>query len=355
MSQNLNNKWFRLQMGVNLTPIIFRKPMRLENFRGKSFAVDANQMLYQFLALIRKPDGTFFTDAKGNVTSHLIGFAFRVTRLLCDYGMSFIFVFDGKPIPLKLRELDERKHRREKALAEWRQAVREGRLAEAFSKAVSSTSLTNAMIRDTKTLLSAMGLPFVEAPSDAEAQAAFMVQNGDAYAVASRDYDTLLYGSPRLVRNLAIRSTEFLPSKGYSKVLSPELIEAEKVLSKLGVTREQLVDIAILVGTDFNEGVRGVGPKRALQLVKKYGRIEEIPRNIIPSIPENYAEVRRVFMAPDVRKDYSVKYAGLDEERLVEFLHFEKGFSKDRVSKLVERMRSFYRSVGKDITLREWV
>ncbi|MCX8184115.1 MAG: flap structure-specific endonuclease, partial [Crenarchaeota archaeon] len=171
-------------MGVNLTPIIPRKLMRLENFRGKSFAVDANQMLYQFLALIRKPDGTFFTDSEGNVTSHLIGFAFRVTRLLYDYGMSFIFVFDGKPIPLKQKELDERKFRREKALAEWRKAVREGRFAEAFSKAVSSTRLTYTMIRDTKALLSTMGLPFVEAPSDAEAQAAFIVQNRDAYAVA---------------------------------------------------------------------------------------------------------------------------------------------------------------------------
>lgn len=342
-------------MGVNLTPIIVRKPMRLENFRGESFAVDANQMLYQFLALIRKPDGSFFTDAAGNVTSHLIGFAFRVTRLLCDYGVRFIFVFDGRPIPLKLRELDERRHRREKALAEWRRAIKEGRLAEAFSKAVSSTRLTSTMVEDVKMLLSAMGLPFVEAPSDAEAQAAFIVQKGDAYAVAGRDYDTLLYGSPRLVRNLAIRSTEFLPSKGYSKVLKPELIEAEEALGRLGITREQLVDIAILVGTDFNQGVRGVGPKKALQLIKKYGRIDEIPRNILPRIPENYSEVRRVFMEPDVRKEYSVKYAGLDEVRLMEFLHFEKGFSKDRVAKLIERMRSFYRSVGKDTTLREWI
>ncbi|MCX8183959.1 MAG: flap structure-specific endonuclease, partial [Crenarchaeota archaeon] len=159
----------------------------------------------------------------------------------------------------------------------------------------------------------------------------------------------------RQVRNLAIRSTEFLPSKGYSKVLSPELIEADEVLSRLGVTREQLVDIAILVGTDFNEGVMGVGPKKALQLIKKYGRIDEIPKNILPRIPENYANVRRVFLEPDVRREYSVNYSGLDEERLVEFLHYEKGFSKDKVSKLVDRMRSFYRSVGRDATLRKWI
>ncbi|MGB9717349.1 MAG: flap endonuclease-1 [Thermoproteota archaeon] len=342
-------------MGVGLTPIIVRRPMRLESFRGKSFAVDANQMLYQFLALIRKPDGSFFTDSEGNVTSHLIGFAFRVTRLLCDYDIRFVFVFDGRPIPLKQRELEERKHRREKALVEWRKAVREGRLAEAFSKAVSSTRLTSTMVEDTKVLLSAMGLPFVEAPSDAEAQAAFIVQKGDAYAVAGRDYDTLLYGSPRLVRNLAIRGTEFLPSKGYSKVLSPELIEADDVLSRLGISREQLVDIAILVGTDFNEGVKGIGPKKALQLIKKHGRIDGIPKNVLPKAPENYAEVRRVFMQPDVKEEYSVKYAGLDEAGLMEFLHSEKGFSRDRVAKLIERMRRFYRSIAKDTTLREWV
>jgi len=342
-------------LGVTLTPIIVRKPLRLESLRGKIFAVDANQMLYQFLALIRKPDGTFFTDAKGNVTSHLIGFAFRVTRLLCDYNLRFIFVFDGRPVPLKLRELDERRLRREKALAEWRLAVKEGRLEEAFSKAVSSMRLTNAMIGDTKTLLSAMGLPFVEAPSDAEAQAAFIVQREETYAVAGRDYDTLLYGSPRLVRNLAIRSTEFLPSKGYSKVLKPELIEAEEALGKLGITREQLVDVAMLVGTDFNEGVRGVGPKKALQLVKRYGRIEEIPSSMLPEIPENYVEVRRVFLKPDVKEDYSIKHKGLNEERLVDFLHSEKGFSKDRVVKLTERMRRFYRSIGENSTLKKWV
>lgn len=342
-------------MGVNLTPIIVRRPLSLEGLRWKSFAVDANQMLYQFLALIRKPDGTFFTDARGNVTSHLIGFAFRVTRLLCDYNMRLIFVFDGRPALLKLRELNERKLRRERALMEWRMAIKEGRLAEAFSKAVSSTRLTSTMVEDTKTLLSAMGLPFVEAPSDAEAQAAFIVQRGEAYAVASRDYDTLLYGSPRLVRNLAIRSTEFLPSKGYSKILRPELIEAEDALDKLGITREQLVDVAILVGTDFNEGIRGIGPKKALQLVKKYGRIEEMPREALPKVPENYAEARRVFLKPDVKEVYSVEYTGLNEEGVMEFLHFEKGFSKERVIKLIERMRRFYRSIGEDYPLKRWV
>ncbi|MBO3799984.1 MAG: hypothetical protein FGF52_02860 [Candidatus Brockarchaeota archaeon] len=135
--------------------------------------------------------------------------------------------------------------------------------------------------------------------------------------------------------------------------MKPELIEAEEALGRLGITREQLVDIAILVGTDFNQGVRGIGLKKALKLIKKYGRIDEIPRSILPKILENYSEVRRVFIEPDVRKGYSVKYAGLDEVRLMEFLHFEKGFSKDRVAKLIERMRSFYRSVGKETTLRE--
>ncbi|MGQ9596283.1 MAG: flap endonuclease-1 [Thermoproteota archaeon] len=342
-------------MGVTLTPIIERKPMLLESFRGKSFAVDANQMLYQFLALIRKPDGTFFTDAKENVTSHLIGFAFRVTRLLYEYDMGFVFVFDGRPLPLKMKELKERGLRREKALVEWRRAVEEGRFTEAFSKAVSSTKLTNKMVEDTKVLLYKMGLPFIEAPSDAEAQAAFIVINGDAYAVASRDYDTLLYGSPRLVRNLAIRSTEFLPSKGYSKVLKPELIETERVLNNLGITREQLVDIAILVGTDYNEGIKGIGPKKALHLIKRHKRIEEIPSSILPKVPENYIEVRKIFMKPDVKEDYSLRYTGLDEDGLMGFLHHEKGFSRERVVKLIERMRRYYRSLGGGVTLKKWV
>jgi len=340
-------------MGVNLTPIIPRKPISLEKLRGVSFAVDASQMLYQFLALIRRPDGSFFTDPKGNVTSHLIGFAFRITRLMCDYGMNFIFVFDGRPVSLKLKELNERRLRREKALIEWRLALKEGRLAEAFSKAVSSTRLTNEMIEDTKTLLRLMGLPFIEAPSDAEAQAAFIVQRGDAYAVAGRDYDTLLYGSPRLVRNLALRSTEFLPSKDYSKVLKPELIDAEETLNSLGITREQLVDIAILVGTDFNEGVKGIGPKKALKLIREYGKIENVPGSVLKP-PDNYEEVRRIFTHPEVNEKYELRYTGVDEDGLRKFLYIEKGFSKERVIKLINRLKRFYRFVGEETVLKKW-
>ncbi|MGQ9479663.1 MAG: flap endonuclease-1 [Thermoproteota archaeon] len=339
---------------MNLTPIIPKKRLRLESLRDKSFAVDGNQMLYQFLAIIRKPDGTFFTDPEGNVTSHLIGLAFRLTRMMCSYSMRFVMVFDGEPVRLKSRVLEKRRIAREKAFREWMSALSEGRLTEAFSKAVSLTRLTRKMVEDAKKFLGLIGIPFINSPSDAEAQAAFIAGRGDVYAVAGRDYDTLLYGSPRLLRNLAIRSTEFLPSKGYSKILKPELVEMDEVLRRLSVNREQLIDIAILVGTDFNEGVRGIGPKKALNLIKKYGRIEGIPGSII-TLPERYDEVRRIFMEPDIREDYSLRYTGLDEDGLMRFLHEEKGFSRERVIKLIGRMKRFYKSANSGSTLREWL
>lgn len=249
-------------MGVNLTPIVIKRVLSLSDLRGKSFAVDANNYLYQFLSLIRMPDGTPLQDSHGNVTSHLAGLMFRSTRLIHDYDIHLVFVFDGEPPLLKQREIMRRREMREKAVQEWQTALEKGDYATAFSKAVMTSRLTKPMIEDAKRLLGVLGIPFVQAPSEAEAQSAYMASKSEVWASSSKDYDSLLFGAPRLLRYLTIYGREFLPSKGISRPLKPELIELDKFLKHCGISREGLIDLAILIGTDFNEGLRGIGPKK---------------------------------------------------------------------------------------------
>jgi flap endonuclease-1 len=345
---------FGWYMGVNLTPIILKHVSSLESLKGKSFAVDGNNYLYQFLALIRMPDGSPLKDSKGNITSHLTGLVFRTTRLMHEYRMSLIFVFDGKPPQLKTEEIKKRRKIREKAAEEWMKALKAGDYAKAFSKAIVTSRLTRPMIDDSKRLLQLLGIPFVQAPSEAEAQAAFIAYKGDVWAASSKDYDSLLFGAPRLVRFLTLTGKEYLPSKGSFRPLKPEVIVLQKLLEKRGITREQLVDLAILVGTDFNRGVKGIGPRKALKLIRAHGKLENMPDEIKVKLPKNPQRVRSLFLEPDVCEDYDISYGELQEEEVYNFLCEERDFSQKRVRTAVERMKRFY-SWTKQSGLKKWL
>jgi len=341
-------------LGVNLTPIIIKKILSLEDLRGKSLAVDAQNYLYQFLSLIRMQDGTPLQDSHGNVTSHLAGLMFRSTRLIHDYDIYLVFVFDGYPPQLKQHEIMKRREMREKATQEWQTALKAGDYTTAFSKAVMTSHLTRPMIEDSKRLLQFLGIPFVQAPSEAEAQAAYMALKGEVWAASSKDYDSLLFGTPRLLRYLTISGREFLPSKGVSRPLKPELIELDRFLSSHEITREQLIDIAFLIGTDFNEGLKGIGPKTALNLIKKQGKIENLPSEIKGTLEaQNYQEVRRFFLEPKITQDYVLKYGELQEDELYSFMCDQRDFSHERVETVVQRMKTFYEG-RKQTELQKW-
>jgi len=343
-------------LGVNLTPIVIKKVLSLDDLRGRSFAVDANNYLYQFLSLIRMPDGTPLQDSRGNITSHLAGLMFRSTRLIHDYDIGLVFVFDGQPPELKRHEISKRRELREKAVREWKRALEKRDYVTAFSKAVMTSRLTQPLIDDAKHLLSLLGIPFVQAPSEAEAQAAYMAMKGEVWAASSKDYDSLLFGAPRLLRYLTISGREFLPSKGTTRPLNPELIELERTLSAYGITRKQLVDLAILVGTDFNEGVKGIGPKTALSLIQRHGEMEKLPAEIWSRIEtQNYEEVRSFFLQPHVTQNYSLGYSQLDEDRLYTFLCDQRDFSQERVKTVVDRMKEFYRGSERQADLKKWL
>ena len=305
-------------------------------------AVDANNTLYQFLALIRMRDGRPFTDAHGNVTSHLLGLLMRTTRLMGDYAVHPIFVFDGKPPELKMNTLKTRREYRERARKEWETAVVQRNYSTAWSKAVTMNSLTQAMQDDAKKVLGFLGIPVVQAPQEGEAQAAHMAARGDVWAANSRDYDSVLFGSPRLVRYVTISGQEFLPSKGVARPLVPEIIELNALLESLQITREQLVDLAILVGTDFNEGIKGVGPKTALKLLRTHGNLENLPPEYKSQLPSAAEQIRQIFLKPDVADKYELRFKGMDKDGLRRFLCTDRSFSPDRVELAIKRMEGFY-------------
>jgi flap endonuclease-1 len=336
-----------------LTPILKREETTLKALKGMSFAIDASIEIHQFLALVRKRDGTLFTDPQGRVTSHLIGLLTRTSRLIADFEMKPVFVFDGRPNPLKRRTIEIRRDATKKAEIEYSEAVSKKDYEKAWSKAVMTGRVTGSILDDAKRLLALMGIPWLEALEDAEAQASFMAARGDVWAVGSKDYDCLLYGAPILARYLTLTGREWLPAQRRSRPLIPELIKLSENLALLGISREQLVDLAILVGTDFNQGVKGIGPKTALKLVREYRSIEQMPEGIKSKLTEDLNSVRQIFLKPRVLEKYALRKCPPDRDGLVEFLSVERGFNRERVERLAKRLTRTRENV--DAGLGQWL
>jgi len=209
------------------------------------------------------------------------------------------------------------------------------------------------MVEDAKFLLDVLGIPWVQAPSEGEAQAAQMAARGDVWAVASQDHDSLLFAAPRLVRNLAITGKRKLPRKDLYVEIEPELIELERVLAELGISREQLVDLGVLVGTDFNpDGIKGIGPKKALKMLKETTSQQELDDLLREAAsPNDFAKIKRIFLNPEVRDDYRLEWRSPDLDAVVKFLCNERDFSKERVMNAIEKMKSGFKETREKKTL----
>ncbi len=338
-------------MGVDIGDIVESRVIKFSDLKGRVVAIDAYNSLYQFLSIIRQPDGTPLMDSRGRVTSHLSGLLYRTSNYMAE-GIKPVYVFDGRPPDLKMRTIEERMEIRRRAREEWEKARELGDEELARMKAQQASYLTKEMVSDAKKLLDLMGVPWVQAPSEGEAQAAYMTTRGDAYASASQDFDSLLFGAVNLVRNMAITGRRKLPRKRVYVEVKPELINLNEVLKNLGITREQLVDIGILVGTDYNPGVKGIGPKTALKLIKKYGTLEKVMEARGIEIP-HYEEIREIFLNPPVTDSYSLVWKDVDETALIEFMCGEHDFSEERVKSAIEKMKSF-RSVREQKSLDAW-
>ena len=324
-------------MGVNLSPIVEAREIELSELRGKTVAVDAYNTIFQFLSIIRQPDGKPLQDSQGRVTSHLSGILYRTANLI-EAGIEPSFVFDGKPNELKSGTIEERIARRERVREEYEAALAEGDMKKAFSKAQQTSRMTPEILESSKELLRLMGIPVVQAPSDGEAQAAYMCGKGDVYAAASQDFDSILFGAPLLVRNLTISGRRKVPGKNIYKDVKTEIIDSGKMLEDLGVTREQLVDVCILIGTDFNPGVSGIGPKKGLKLIQKHGDLEGVIANTDITV-DGYEDVRQIFLNGPKSDDYSVKTGQMDPDGIIELMT-EYGFSADRVNTVINKIEA---------------
>jgi flap endonuclease-1 len=342
-------------LGVNLRDLVPKAPVKLEDLSGKTIAIDAFNALYQFLAIIRQPDGTPLKDSTGKVTSHLSGLLYRTSNLM-EMGIKPIYVFDGIPPILKHEEIERRKQIKVEAAVHYEKAIAKGDTAKARMFAQATTSLKDYMKEDAHQLLRLMGLPWVQAPSEGEAQAAHMTKRGDADYTASQDYDSLLFGAPTLIRNITISGRRKLPSKNVYIDVVPELIILDETLKTCEITYEQLIDVGILVGTDFNpDGIKGLGPKTALKLIKEHGSIEAaLPHIKNAEFPHPPQSIREIFLHPKVTDDYTLEWKDPDAEGIVNFLVRQKDFSEDRVRKAVEKMLLGAQKLKGKTTLEKW-
>ncbi len=326
-------------MGVSLSELVPVKQIEFEYLQGKTIAIDAYNVLYQFLTTIRdRFTGEPLRDSKGRTTSHLSGLFYRTAKLI-ENRMEIVYVFDGEPPEFKKETVEQRAGIRKEAKVKWKEALERGDTEAVRRYSQASARLTDEMVAESKRLLNYMGVPWIQALSEGEAQVAYLVRKGRVWAGGSQDWDSLLFGASRLVRNLTISGRRKLPGKEKYITVKPEIVELDKVLSSLGINHDQLITLGILVGTDYNPGgIKGVGPKTALKIVKE----KKIPSNAFKDIEWGFKtkpeEIFDFFKNPPVQET-GIEKKDLQPEKLLEMLCEEHSFSHERINSVVEKLR----------------
>jgi flap endonuclease-1 len=273
-------------------------------------------------------------DSKGNITSVYVGIFSRISNLMTQ-GIKPCFVFDGKPPLLKTHTKEEREYRKRIAEEKLKQAKEEKDVKSMEKYAKQTSRLTSDIVNESKELLKALGLPVIQAPSEADAQGAYMTEKGDVFAFASSDIDCLLHNCPRLITNLTLSQRKKLPSGAFVKT-TPELIELKEVLNNLDINQDQIIVIAILCGTDYNKGIYRVGPKTALKLVKQHKDFDKLFKEVKADF--NWKKIYAIFKSMPIMKNYQLKYTDIDEDKIKEILVERHDFSKERVEKTLQKL-----------------
>ena len=331
-------------MGLNIKEIIPRKEIEISELKGKTLCVDAFNTLYQFLSTIRQVDGTPLMDDKKRITSHLSGIFYRNITLL-EQGIKLVYVFDGKAPELKRKTHKKREEGREIAKGKYEEAKQEEDLTAMKRYSSQFIRLNDEIIKESKELLQAMGIAVVQAPSEGESEAAYLCQiKKNVYASVSQDYDSLLFGAPKLIRNLTLARKRKTFS-GWVEI-KPELIELENVLNSLEINLDQLICLGILIGTDYNpKGIPRIGQKKALQIVKEFKEPKLIFKSVeeqMMGLPEEdrfeWQDIFALFHKPNVI-DSEFKFGKINEEEIKRILINEHNFSETRVEKQLERLK----------------
>jgi len=339
-------------MGVSFRRIISSKEIELANLSGEKIAIDALNYAYQFLSIIRdRMTGEPLKDSKGRITSHLSGIFYRNINLIGN-GIRTVWVFDGESPEFKKKTIEAREEAKEKAKKKWKEALKKGE--EAITYAQAAARFTDEMIENSKKLLDYMGIPWIQAPSEGEAMCSYLCKKNVVYGVGSQDYDALLFSSPRLIRNLSITGKRKIPRKEAYIEIKPEIIDLKKVLSDLGINQKQLIIMGILIGTDYAEGIKGVGPKTALKLVKKHKTLKKVLENVKWTEEVDPEEIYNFFLKPPVTKKYKIEWEEPSREKLIEFMVEEHDFSKERVEKVIDKLNQAFTS-GRQVSLKGWL
>ncbi|MFH1786026.1 MAG: flap endonuclease-1 [archaeon] len=343
-------------MGVQLTNIVESRGISFEELAGRVIGIDAFNTIYQFLSIIRQRDGTPLMDSKRRVTSHLSGLFYRTANFV-GYGIKPAYVFDGESPLQKAETQKERRKVREAAEGKWKEAKDSGDLASARKYAQAASRLTGEMITGSKELLDAMGIPWVQAPGEGEAQASVMCIKGDVWAVGSQDYDALVYGAPRLLKNMAVSGKRKLPGRDQYVNVVPEIIEIASVLGSNGISQRQLVLISLLVGNDYEPGIKGIGPKKALDLVRKYPSLETLVASseVGEKLKEisHLEEIEKIFTEPVADAGYSLAWNQPDREKIKGILCDRHEFSEERVKNTLDKLEHGMNS-GIQSKLEKW-
>jgi flap endonuclease-1 len=342
-------------MGVHISNIIPKTEIELESLSGKKIAIDAHNTLFQFLSIIRQKDtGEPLRDSQGRITSHLSGLFYRTIKLI-DVGIKPIYVYDGEPPEFKKRTIEGRHEAREESKRKWEKAVKEGRKEDIMRYAQGALSLSDDMLNESRKLLDSMGIPWIQAPSEGEAQCAFICNDGNADYSGSQDYDALLFSSPRLVRNLSITGRRKLPRQEVYIEVKPEIIELEKILLELEITKEQLIIIGILIGTDYNPGgIKGIGPKTALKIVREKKTLDKVMNEIEWNFGVDVHKIYEFFLKPPISKKYEIEWKEPNKEKIMELMVEEHDFSKDRIEGFANKLVEIKKE-GTQSSLQAWL
>ena len=295
-------------------------------------------------------DGTPLKNSQGRTTSHLVGLLSRSSKFL-EHQIKPVFIYDGEVPKLKAAERQRRKEAKTKASKKHAEAEARGDTKAMKKYAGRTAKLTTDMVQESQELLEALGIPWMQAPAEAEAQAAVLVQQGDADYVASQDMDSLLFGAPKMLKNLSISGKRKRPGTSSYYTIEPEIIHLHKELARLEITQKQLIFMGMLVGTDFNpKGIHGIGPKTALKKVKEHG---ENAKELFADVKweehneASWQEVLEVLENMPTTTTYNKPvWSAPDENKLRKLLVEEFEFSEQRITSTVKKLNATRQQKG---------